>query len=679
MKKFTTKTLLALACVAVAGMQVANADALMTGHFSGGTVLTGSGAVISGHTEGLTNITGDRTNNATLHFNDHTRIDWTKLNVDKDQTLRFDTANKGYAILNNVLTGASKFAGKVTADNAKVIIANPNGILFNGGSFESTGSLILTTRDLTGVSETGIDTLKATDLKDMADSNNQFNVVMVQDGSIKSGDLNIVSDGTCVINSDLTANDVVYITSDGANYVAKRPVGDSGVEASFFPWDSYVNKDANDNPTKVSNNTMLYGATIKSANGNVEIVSDNSNAMVSASTLTGKNVNITAKGGGVRLARYNKEVTQVNGNLNVVAKNEVEVGSGADNGGKLNVTGDPSLEGTRVCLNSGNFDGNLKVVDNANDAGTVNIDNVINIKRTNVGGDLTIDSEDYVYIYNTNAGKTDIDAKTASLSNVTLGETDIKTLGYTGIGGNSTINGNLTVDAGRSIQFGSYSSGTAVDPETGNQVLSKGSLDGGSVTINGNLDARADHTIGISVPTTVSGKAKLRTENSSVVYAEDSNGPVGTLTVNGTQYITPDGNNLVIEAPKSLNELLPLSSEIDHKMTLAEYNEAGTTAMASSYFEEMQRDYVQHRDPDPKPKPDPDPDPSIKDEPVKNLTNLIQNGVDAGFVQTFTPIAFAADEEPDVVKRIAKIVFKTPDGIVSISDRLIQKDINSSF
>ena len=74
------------------------------------------------------------------------------------------------------------------------------------------------------------------------------------------------------------------------------------------------------------------------------------------------------------------------------------------------------------------------------------------------------------------------------------------------------------------------------------------------------------------------------------------------------------------------------------------------------------------------------PNPDVPgDEPEKNITNLIINGVDTTSAQAFTPIAFAADDEPDNVKRIAKIVFKTPDGVVSISDRLIQKDINSSF
>ena len=136
MKKILTKTLSLVLCIAFTGMQTSLAAVLTTGDFAGRQVLNGTGAVIKGHTAGLRAVETDLTN-ATLRFNNHTRIDWDSLNVDKGQKLYFN--NGSYGVLNNVVgTSISKFAGIITADNAgKIIISNPNGMLFQGGQFTS--------------------------------------------------------------------------------------------------------------------------------------------------------------------------------------------------------------------------------------------------------------------------------------------------------------------------------------------------------------------------------------------------------------------------------------------------------------------------------------------------------------------------------------------------------------
>ena len=136
--------------VSFLSLQMSFADVLQTGMFANKDVLTG--AQIKGHTAGLTKIDTNATlNEATLHFNNNTRIDWNKFNVYKDQTLTFKNGNFG--VLNNVVgTSISKFAGTIKADNGKIVISNPNGILFEGGKFESMGGLVLTTKDLTSIS-----------------------------------------------------------------------------------------------------------------------------------------------------------------------------------------------------------------------------------------------------------------------------------------------------------------------------------------------------------------------------------------------------------------------------------------------------------------------------------------------------------------------------------------------
>ena len=56
----------------------------------------------------------------------------------------------------------------------------------------------------------------------------------------------------------------------------------------------------------------------------------------------------------------------------------------------------------------------------------------------------------------------------------------------------------------------------------------------------------------------------------------------------------------------------------------------------------------------------------------KLLNELLQEGIDTNTASRFTPIAFAAedDDESEVLKKIVKTVFKTPEtGIVTITDR----------
>ena len=66
-------------------------------------------------------------------------------------------------------------------------------------------------------------------------------------------------------------------------------------------------------------------------------------------------------------------------------------------------------------------------------------------------------------------------------------------------------------------------------------------------------------------------------------------------------------------------------------------------------------------------------DNGIVSEVMKNLNNLSQSGVSTAMAQSFTPIAFAADDDDDeqsvLAKKIAKTVFRTEDGTVSITDR----------
>ena len=201
------------------------------------------GANIKDATEGFTGfqnggLFGLNKNEATLNFKGDAVINWNRLNVGGNQSLTFKNVGNPNVVLNNVLEGMSTFAGMVKGENVgHIIISNPNGILVEGGKFETTGALTLTTKNLSE--------LKDTDLRDNLEDRiekasyknkdgDDINAVIVfkegkanvftpaQNANIKAGEINIIAKGINVSNADLFAKNgnIVFKTSNGADFVA---------------------------------------------------------------------------------------------------------------------------------------------------------------------------------------------------------------------------------------------------------------------------------------------------------------------------------------------------------------------------------------------------------------------------------------------------------------------------
>ena len=284
MKKMMTKVLSVMFSVSFLSLQMSFADVLQTGMFANKDVLTG--AQIKGHTAGLTKIDTNATlNEATLHFNNNTRIDWNKFNVYKDQTLTFKNGNFG--VLNNVVgTSISKFAGTIKADNGKIVISNPNGILFEGGKFESMGGLVLTTKDLTSISVDNTTDFNNLDISNAAYGDGIAIVAVTNSSNINAADINIVSKGIYVDSSTLTAKDakgIVLTTTDGSTFIASKTVSMKADDGSV----KNIKFSSKTIPSEIAN------SAITSKNGEVRFVSDRS-VMIENSTIDA-NLNIYAK------------------------------------------------------------------------------------------------------------------------------------------------------------------------------------------------------------------------------------------------------------------------------------------------------------------------------------------------------------------------------------------------
>ena len=375
------KSIAVVLTMAFSGLQMSFATVLIRGvdSFNNAQVLGGSGAIIKNATAGLKSIETDQMN-ATLKFDNHTRIDWSKFNVDKNQSIYFN--NGSYGVLNNVVQGSiSKVAGLIKADNGKVIISNPNGILFNGGKFESAGSIVLTTKDLTGLADgTNFNTYDIGTSIGAANGANVGVVAIIGGSSISSPDISIVANGVHFDSSTLSspsANGVVLVTADGANYAATTL------------------KDADNTAllTTTGNSMHIANSTIKTEDGQIKLVANGQNTIV-------------------------------------VNNSEFDV-SGTNNTGSIEIAADM----VKV-LNGSVLTGNTKLVDtldHKNSDGTSEASNTYSIwlNGATVKGNLKADSEDAINIVgSTVTGTVDADAVGyIEVKNSKVGASDLNTNG----------------------------------------------------------------------------------------------------------------------------------------------------------------------------------------------------------------------------------------------------------
>ncbi len=506
MKKLTTKMLSVFICIAFTGLQMSFADVLQTGMFADRDVLTG--AHIKGHTAGLTQLETDAAlNNATLHFNNHTRIDWDKLNVYKNQSLYFKNGNFG--VLNNVVgTSISKFAGLIKADSGKIIISNPNGILFQGGKFESLGGLVLTTKDLTALQideTTDFDNLNI----NSAEYGDTVAVVVVSDSSnIAAADINIISQGIMVDSSTLSssnANGIVLSTTDGANFVASHQmVADDGTTKNVSFVGKYsltVANSAIKTPDGALTLTSDLGLLVDKADirGNLVAEASGDTRVVNGGSITG-DVSLVSHKGSNHFNDGGNATLNVGGDLDMDAYYDNYVFRSIINGSS-------NIEGASVKISTSKFLGDTNIIDNAKDGYGVQL-------ISSNFDDLTVNSADFVSVLNSVSGTTSLTSTSTAeeysyirVQGSTLGNTDITTKnGYIRIY-NTGVNGNLTMK-GYSLNMGYY--------ET------NGKLVAGSLNVSGDLVADIVNTIGYS--DTVTAKTiSLTTKDSSILAANSDN------------------------------------------------------------------------------------------------------------------------------------------------------------
>ena len=366
-------------CTLFATMQISWAEPIDTGLGAGL-----GGAVINNATAGLVGVDTSVPNTATLNFNDSTHVNWNTLNVNSNETMNFNAISgaNDLTILNTVNNGMSQIYGQINANEgiSKLIIANPNGMLYDGAKFSTAGDVMLTTKDMTAVDVNNITNgdytkLKSSDWLDNSGNNDLIQVKIINNSDFTvGGEFNIYAPKIVAENSSIkTGSGLKLVTANGSDYLMlgmKEPDEYKGV-------------------------TFLKAMNI---DGDVEIINDVGALSISeGGTING---NLKAEVGGV-------------GYLN-----------GASNSPALIINGNADIKGhgQELMLRNGVVKGNLDMyndggyvdIGNMNISGDANLTTVgfqpVNHKKfnhyvhvlgnTNIGGDLNIESSQNIHIGN---------------------------------------------------------------------------------------------------------------------------------------------------------------------------------------------------------------------------------------------------------------------------------------
>lgn len=660
--KHLAKKLSAIAlCTVLASMQAAFA-------FDTGLGAGNGGADINNITGGFVN--GSYGNgNVDLNFNGDSHVDWNTLNVNQGESLNFNAVDgaNGLTIVNTVRSGMSNIYGNINSNSgiAKLIISNPNGMLFDGAKFTTAGDLMLTTQalgvnfidgnmNITGLAQEAVNGVTIT--------NSDFSV---------GGEFNITAPTIEAVKSVIKADKgLKLITADGQNYLVC--------------------------PT-TSNDTRHVAVRLESVsvNGDVYIAS-------------GKDLVKIVNGG------------EIKGNLKVETDGNVALNY-SNNGEKLHVTGDVDVDndGRISYLRNSDVDGNVKMH---------NSGGFLEIKDVNVKGNVDLKTTDktnhgvkhFIHVVgdNTIGGNLNID----SIHNIHIGgyDDELSALqpGSLNVGGNIDA---VAHDGSIAVTVDTSADKISLTSETLNIITD------GKATISANEhNYKARHYIGginneqkiISVMEnyipldnvqtgaymTINGgkvnkieaaKAYIKSKNDMTVnginagevYLTADQADIKIDTDNHADLITVGGEtkNLTVELPSNSRdytlkytnikdtEVITINPETEITYEMANGDEGwnrGTQTEDNTYLVVPGGEEPNPPTPPTPPTPDdptpdnPTPDIPTPDEPEKILNNLnrdqIASAIDAN--EVYTPVAFAADLDDEIDTGVRKNV----DGSVTV-------------
>ena len=375
MSKITKKLSAIALCTVFASMQMAYA-----------AIDTGLGnAVINNATGGYVGI-DKATNSATLKFDGNSHVNWDTLNVGKGETLNFNAVNgaNNLTIVNTVNNGMTEVYGAINSNEGvgKLIISNPNGMLYDGAKFTTAGDLMLTTQALDVKVIEG-----KVEIKGLADE--AVNAITIKNSNFAvGGEFSIVAPSIEAVKTAITTSKGLrLITADGQNYLVAPTTNNDNRHIAVRMETVSVNGDVYVlNGKDIVN--FVNGGEI---DGNLKIESDGNVAL-----------NYT----------NNDKVLTVSKNVDV------------NNDGRISYLRNAKVGGNVKMHNSGGFleVGNIKVAGNVDLATTVKTNEAVKhfvhvIGDNEIQGNLNVDS-----IHNIHIGGYDDELQTMAKGSLKVGK-----------------------------------------------------------------------------------------------------------------------------------------------------------------------------------------------------------------------------------------------------------------
>ena len=534
---------------------------------TGGADIVGSSGGFTGFQNG--GLLGLDKNKATLNFNGDAVINWGHLNVGGNQSLTFN--NDTHVVLNNVLNGMSTFEGMVKGDSGHIIISNPNGILLQGGKFETAGALTLTTKDLSNIKLDADGKFhNLTQQIDDAKYKDDNNAVIVfkngnwtnafRDSYIEAGDINIISKGIDISKAELVAKtgNVVFKTTDGATFVAEKANQTFGTNF------------------KDGNTIQVANASIKT-NGTIQFVTKGAGNISVASVKTPNSYSFKTENGNVSIVSANNSVkvanSDINGNLNVKGKLDVPNNwddlwnlfkGNSDVLGDIEIT-DSKITGTSTLQTLGNI-----VIENCKEIGNLVAESTfrgIKVNNSNIIGNadfkVTGKTYDILPYYNIKEGKWINSVYVAPKGGV--------------VASNTNIGGTINLDVKNNANFSSPE-GTLnfANPNVGGNLIANAKnisfKKDGSLTINDAFNAKYK----------LNATDELSFKTDGDLIANSNN--VGFGTANSTKF---EGKNVTLNNIVTNAINVVAQSKIVAENVTAKAKDIGTNIVAKFKGEEI--------------------------------------------------------------------------------------------
>src|SRR5574344_86102 len=318
-------------------------------------------------------------------------LNWNSLNTAPAQSLHYIMTD-GMMSLNNVVgTGLSQFAGALTSTGGRVIIANPNGIIFENGSYTNVNALTLTTHRATldNAGNLTLDGALSTGSKGIligGYGKSSYATVMRV-----ANDLNIISNGIKIENADVLAGNVRLVTADGVNFYSTAqatPVITNGTNKNVLTFET-----TNNDGASILSSILVKGSAIA--------VSDDTNGKIYFITKDGNvNSNISA----IDSALDGKVALDVAGNADFEVIGNLDI-SGINKGTETSKVGGNLIAKT--------IDKTLRLANNKAFYGLTTTTTTLKDYITSTYGSFTIENVEKFLKANTNG--TSIDGVSSSL------------------------------------------------------------------------------------------------------------------------------------------------------------------------------------------------------------------------------------------------------------------------